>query len=494
MNYWPTLRVAGCETSVTTPYSSASIQIFLPQSMAFPRSAGTIFRGWPARWRRALCSLLEGGGVFQEHHRFALEDLYHYPSGSISEYAQICLMARQFGLPLVLLAQGVGPLHSDGAKQMVADVFNNALAISVRDEGSAELLRTIGVEVPQVVAPDPVWALRQPYPNAGHTKTLGVVVRDWQSEKLWPEKLAQSLSKASRDGWLVRFINFGGAQDIPIIRAIKEAAGLQSSPEVDAYQDPLHPAQAYAGCAAVVAMRLHSLIVAAQCGLPVIALEYDPKVSAAGGQLQLDLRMRLHLKSSQCAYDKAFSCLLSSPVLPSHHRLEKLRQDADFHRECLRAALGCAATANRRRNWSALGFDWIGAWTAQPVRDLSISAAETTSEVRSYRCNFMRSHEDLLSPGHPPMNRKALLERKLIEHEAEIVRLRLFNGELESSLRQRTKEASALRADAELTSRRHAEDLQKQERHHLAKQQELEKAETRDRHEGAALGCSFAPL
>ena len=184
-------------------------------------------KGLAREMRQSRLLVMGGGGIFQEQYPFALEDLYNYPCGSISEYAQICLMARQFGLPVVLLAQGVGPLHTKEAKETVADVFKNALAVSVRDEASALTLASIGARAPQVVAPDPVWTLPFLLQRTAGSKTLCVVVREWRTKEAWHEKLAHKLAATSRSGWLIRFVNFGGASDVPIIRSIKEAAGLQ---------------------------------------------------------------------------------------------------------------------------------------------------------------------------------------------------------------------------------------------------------------------------
>ncbi|MGC3695943.1 polysaccharide pyruvyl transferase family protein, partial [Enterococcus faecalis] len=50
------------------------------------------------------------------------------------------------------------PLDSMQSRQIVREVFTLADWVSVRDEGSAELLREIGVTRPVKVAPDPVWA------------------------------------------------------------------------------------------------------------------------------------------------------------------------------------------------------------------------------------------------------------------------------------------------------------------------------------------------
>jgi hypothetical protein len=51
-----------------------------------------------------------GGGLFQDHHRFTVPDLYQYPGPGAAYFAQISLPAQQFGIPTIPWAMGAGPL------------------------------------------------------------------------------------------------------------------------------------------------------------------------------------------------------------------------------------------------------------------------------------------------------------------------------------------------------------------------------------------------
>jgi polysaccharide pyruvyl transferase WcaK-like protein len=67
--------------------------------------------------------------------------------------------------------------------------------------------------------------------------------------------------------------------DRRLAEAIREAAGegVEIAPEPENLDDVL---AAIGGCDALVGMRLHALLLAANRGIPVVAWSYDPKVDA----------------------------------------------------------------------------------------------------------------------------------------------------------------------------------------------------------------------
>ena len=116
------------------------------------------------------------------------------------------------------------------------------------------------------------------------------MVRQWGvgvSPRYWERQLAEALDKFVRsERGRVVFVPFQTLEtekenDVAVAERI--AAQLSSQADVTVVEEHLTPGEikeVIAGCDLVVGMRLHSVVFAAQAGVPVVALSYDPKVSA----------------------------------------------------------------------------------------------------------------------------------------------------------------------------------------------------------------------
>ena len=78
---------------------------------------------------------------------------------TIPYYAGVIKLAQMAKVPVFIYSQGIGPINGALGKWLVKSVFNKCAGITVRDEGSFELLREIGVRPPVTVVPDPVVGL-----------------------------------------------------------------------------------------------------------------------------------------------------------------------------------------------------------------------------------------------------------------------------------------------------------------------------------------------
>jgi polysaccharide pyruvyl transferase CsaB len=394
--------------------------------------------------------VLGGGGVFQEHHRLAVDDLYRYPAGSISEYAQICLIARQLGLPQVLLGQGVGPLQSSRAKEIVSDIFQQAQFVSVRDPPSAELLRTLGVRGPVRIAPDPVWSCsieRLPRPPVS-AATLAVVLRHWPFEPYWPAKAAAALKLATEQAWTLRFINYGGELDAAVIAEVVAGLCPDAYSVVDAYEQPLAAPEHFAGCAAVLAMRLHAAILAAKCGLPLATLEYDAKVSLVAEELRLPHTARIPIAASQQAYSAAIAALcaqdLGRAFPPNPDTVDAFASEALLHREVLAEAVESTSNRAGPHPWTAGEFDWIGLWAAQAERAFRLNLSEKAAALAKANGATRRLQVSLDIALREKRELDQLRERAVEKHES-----------AQSEARQTRVELDALRAQFEEERRQH---------------------------------------
>ena len=210
-------------------------------------------------------------------------------------YTGIMRMARWARKPLMIYAQGVGPLNQSLSRKLARAAFNGASCLCVRDAASAQLLRHIGVRREIHVTADPVWALDAPKlaPLAEKTWTLAL--------RSWPENNGGSTNGGSTDGgsndggsgaFLSELAKKQGARlrllplqpqhDGPILRKYLQEHGDAARDEfVDTTAMPVRQIVGEAGRGdLMIAMRLHALIFAAAQGVPCIAINYDPKVRA----------------------------------------------------------------------------------------------------------------------------------------------------------------------------------------------------------------------
>jgi polysaccharide pyruvyl transferase CsaB len=257
---------------------------------------------------------------------------------SLIYYAVLMAAARLQGKPVILWAQGLGPLRRRRSQALVRALLPQATAISWRDGASAALARGWGVEA--VVGSDPVWSLARhtPWHGAG-----GPIVLSWRpvthlSAQGWAT-LLQALARLAPDR-PVLWLPFHQEQDRGLLQGLDQQGlvpeGLrQRSSEVHV-ADPKGALDLFAGAGLVLAMRLHGLILAALAGSPCAALSYDPKVSAAAAAIgcpDQDLAQPLEVEDLLQQWHAA----LDQP--PSPAAIEAQRSLSRRHQEVLLLAV-----------------------------------------------------------------------------------------------------------------------------------------------------------
>ena len=121
-----------------------------------------------------------GGGLFQDHHRIDVSQMFTTPQYGITSYANVPHLAKIFHKPVAYLFQGVGPLFSDEAMRFVQWAFSLADFVIVRDEASFALLERLGIQN-VVLGLDPV--LLGPKvdstPRSASCLRIGISLRQW---------------------------------------------------------------------------------------------------------------------------------------------------------------------------------------------------------------------------------------------------------------------------------------------------------------------------
>lgn len=334
--------------------------------------------------------VMGGGGIFQDHYRFNISALYDPTSYEVASYARPFYMARQFGVKTMIWAHGVGPLHSDDARAVVADVFSSADFVSVRDDQSRHLVvEELGVQRAIVVAPDPSWQkmLRFQRGNASQRqfdlptgKRIGLILRDWSLEPGWHQRLMNAIRATLPPDWTCVLIGFQTVRDTYISQSDRPfleqlACDLRSTGGAVVVIDDIMPAEAVAlidACDAVLSMRLHGTVIALARGKPTISFEYDQKMGLAAEMAEMPKRLRVKTTDSEARLSLAFQEIFDqsrAPWILNPMQLQSLADAAISHRELLADAMQHIPPA-KAKNWTAGNFDWMGAWMATPTQQV----------------------------------------------------------------------------------------------------------------------------
>ncbi len=226
--------------------------------------------------RRTDALILGGGSLLQD--ATSLRSLLYY------------LTLIHWGLKahgrVWLVGQGVGPLHRPLSRWLTAKVLNRVPLLSLRDEESAELLRTIGVRASLRVDADLTWALQPAQPHwrpPNERPCVGLAPRAWRDTPV--ESAFVALCRTlSAEGFTPLLIPMQESQDRALCERIASATDALLLPE------PSHPAQllgVLSALQAMIAVRLHGAIFALSAGVPTLCIAYDPKVRALAEQVEM---------------------------------------------------------------------------------------------------------------------------------------------------------------------------------------------------------------
>ncbi|NEQ24665.1 MAG: polysaccharide pyruvyl transferase CsaB, partial [Microcoleus sp. SIO2G3] len=220
-----------------------------------------------------------GGGSLIQDVTSAASPLY---------YAGLMGLARQLGLKTIAWAQGIGPLKRELTRRVARQSFASCTAVSVRDQGSAELLADW--TIPFIIAPDPVWALdSSPVQGLWDLPAPRVAVTLRSHPALTPKRLANltealiNFQKATQT--CILLVPFQASQDLSIAESIQSQ--LPGSNQIFQIEDPKELKGLFRGVEMAIGMRYHSLIMAAAAECRCFALSYDPKVSQLMSDLDL---------------------------------------------------------------------------------------------------------------------------------------------------------------------------------------------------------------
>jgi polysaccharide pyruvyl transferase CsaB len=248
---------------------------------------------WGYMKRRAIIKqsdlfLLGGGGIIKD---------FGSSARLLKKWFKNIILARKLGKKTALFAVGVENILYEESIQFLKKTLGKIDIISVRDEISKVKLEELGIKKEINVIADPVLMLGQeeepPVKQLPGTMTILVCLRHWFKEGFYiNDEKSYSDALLSLQEALSWFITRHNARIIFLpLRTIshdndtivneKVAAGIPDKQKITVHTrvPGIDEFLTLAGqCTFILGMRLHSLILGATTGTPVIGLEYMPKV------------------------------------------------------------------------------------------------------------------------------------------------------------------------------------------------------------------------
>jgi len=218
---------------------------------------------------------------------------------SIVYYLAVIRLAKLFRRPVMLYANGIGPVSRPMNRRLVRAVLNRVDLITLREESSRDELLRMGVTKPALhVTADPIFLLDAVSGDAGvealraagvpgDRPLIGVSVRSLRTGSDFVAQMAALCDRLTQELSVhVVFIAMQMPHDAVISRQIMERME-QSAYLLGGDITPEALIGATGQMQLVLAMRLHTMLFAAKAETPVVGLVCDPKIAYFGEKLTM---------------------------------------------------------------------------------------------------------------------------------------------------------------------------------------------------------------
>ena len=230
---------------------------------------------------RASDLLVSGGGSLLQNVT-SRRSLYYYMAIIV-----LAFLARR---PVMLYAQGIGPIEGFWARTMMQLIGNGVRLITVRDHGSLAELEAMGIHRPKIVeTADPVLAINPVAKDMGwqvlqwngvtdDKPLVGISVREWKGWQRYKEAFAEAADRIAVElGANLVFLPMQYPEDVKTAETI--AAMMQQEAVVlDGEFSTAELLSLVGNMDLLIAIRLHALIFAGVMGVPLVGVSYDPKI------------------------------------------------------------------------------------------------------------------------------------------------------------------------------------------------------------------------
>lgn len=207
---------------------------------------------------------------------------------SLIFYLGLVLIAKIFGKKVMFYGNGYGPINKKFSKFIIKLLVSKVDLITLRDKISKEELYDLGIVDNVHLTADPTFTMQPCDLNRVNEifykeqisidkELVGISIRRWKDDKKIKEIIAKAIDHISEKGANVVLIPMKYPDDLEF--SIEVGAMCKESPYIiKSYYKPDEILGIIGRMTMLVGIRLHALIFAAIQKVPMVGIEYDPKV------------------------------------------------------------------------------------------------------------------------------------------------------------------------------------------------------------------------
>lgn len=192
---------------------------------------------------------------------------------SLIYYAFIIALGLLFNKKVIIFAQGIGPLNSNIAQNIVKNLLKYCSYVTVRDENSLKLLEKLGVKSELVC--DPIYSLDiKSVPQNG---VIGVQLREFKTMNFELLQKLALLIITKFSNKKIEIFSLQKTQDLQLCKRF-EALIKSFNPEIETEIVEDDIINRLSRLEYLIGMRFHAVLVALKSGVKTCAINYDVKV------------------------------------------------------------------------------------------------------------------------------------------------------------------------------------------------------------------------
>ncbi|WP_432694409.1 polysaccharide pyruvyl transferase family protein (plasmid) [Priestia aryabhattai] len=240
--------------------------------------------------------IVGGGGILHDYSNWEPQNEVGTKAKGMNYYGQIVNLAHQYGKKIYFYSIGIGPLSSPQSKDYACSLLSKASRITVRDAESYKFIIDNLPESEVAITADPALNIKS-ISNIKAKKLLkvekipsnkelvGICLRPWIFKGNEQEELLNRIAEIGNllsNKENVHLVLLPFSQHKSDIQIMVKLAKKLPKRTYTLLKKNYHP-QSLKGIlgefSLIIGMRLHSLILGASMGVPIIGISYDPKVN-----------------------------------------------------------------------------------------------------------------------------------------------------------------------------------------------------------------------